>query len=195
MSFPIAVIKYPNKSSIRKKEFIWVHRSRLQYIINWKFPHLELEGFGHIVSMLRNREKWWLHARAQPTFLCFLQSRILCLENEYSSSVNIIKTVPHMQDQRPVLHVIIGSVRLTIWATTWRQLFYQKYIGGCFRANICGLQKKALWPVQQTTVRPFALTEYPAREEKDIKLCVFLLILPYRTSGKFSAGESQVIFM
>lgn len=51
---------------------------------------------------------------------------MLYLEKQNSTSVNIVKTIPHEQDQRPVLHVSIDSVEQT-WAITWDSILSEAH--------------------------------------------------------------------
>lgn len=68
VSLPVASIKDLHKNSIRKKGFTLALWCCSTHLIGCKAQHVELEGRGHIISIVRNGEKQRLHASAQLTF-------------------------------------------------------------------------------------------------------------------------------
>lgn len=57
MSLPVAAIKDLHKNSMRKKGFTLALWCCSTYLIGCKSQHVELEGRGHIIAIVRNGEK------------------------------------------------------------------------------------------------------------------------------------------
>lgn len=64
VSFPDALIKYSDKSTLEEKRFVWTHSSRFQSVTAGKSSHQKLEGVSPIMSVVRSREQWNVYTLA-----------------------------------------------------------------------------------------------------------------------------------
>lgn len=55
LSFPVTVVKYPDKGTLMEKQLILPHSSRIQSIVEGKGRHQELEAAPYIAPTMRKQ--------------------------------------------------------------------------------------------------------------------------------------------
>lgn len=140
LSFPVAVIKYPDKSSLRKGRSVGLNSNAVQDTVRLgaEVKATGTEEVVHTVSIMRKQRSKCKLASAPPTVCASYcpGSHALRIARplfrwDFPISTSVTKAFSHRHIQRPISQVILNSVKLTMSTShkpsQWPYLKSQEY--------------------------------------------------------------------
>lgn len=105
--------KAPDKGNLREKGFILAPSLRVQLTVAGRSRLQELKAAAHMASMIRNRA-WCIHVLNSPSPFHTAPKWCPSYWVGLSTSVNLIKTIPHGWAQRLISLVTVKLLKLTV---------------------------------------------------------------------------------